>query len=146
MSSSWRMATLKLWCPDRSVQDTLQTQLVPLQRGDRLPESLLGAAGGAAVDTGHVHLLPVNGDIVGLENGLDGLGDFGTDTVTGNEGDGVFASVLGGLEDVGLDGREGSRGSSELWLLGSPYEPLLSQCHGKPPVQRKPELIQLKRK
>lgn len=97
---------------DGSVQDTLQAELVALERGDALAESLIGAA--SALETRDLNLLPLDGDVVGLEDGLDRLGDFGTDTVSGNQGHGVLATELGGLEDVGLDGCERS---SELGLL-----------------------------
>jgi hypothetical protein len=70
-----------------------------------------------SLDTGDVDLFPLNGDIVCLEDLLDRLGDLSTDTVTcalfnirsslrrlsrrtRNQGDGVFAAKLGGLEDV----------------------------------------------
>jgi hypothetical protein len=36
----------------------------------------------ARVDTRHVDLLPLNGDVVRLEDLLDRLGDLSTDTVT----------------------------------------------------------------
>jgi hypothetical protein len=88
---------------DGRVEDTLETELVALQRGDSLTEELLGVLV-AGLDTGDIDLLPLDGDVVGLEDGLDGLGDFGSDTVTGDEGHGVFAAVLGGLEDISLDG------------------------------------------
>lgn len=97
---------------DGGVQDTLETELVALKRSNRLAESILGSAG--ALETRDLDLLPLNGDVVGLEDGLDGLSNLGTDTVTGDEGDGVLAAKLGGLEDVGLDGGEGS---GELGLL-----------------------------
>ena len=92
---------------DGGVEDTLEAELVPPQRGNSLLEGLLGAAG-VVLDTGNLNLLPGNGDIVGLEDGLDGLGNLGTDTITGDEGDGVLAAVLGGLEDIGLEGLGGS--------------------------------------
>lgn len=104
--------TLVAGSADGSVKDTLETELVALKRSDRLAESILSSAG--ALETGDLDLLPLNGDVVGLEDGLDGLGNLGTDTVTGDEGDGVLAAELGGLEDVGLDGGEGS---GELGLL-----------------------------
>lgn len=97
---------------DRGVEDTLETELVALERSDGLTESILSAAG--ALETGNLDLLPLNGDVVGLEDGLDRLSNLGTDTVTGDEGDSVLAAVLGGLEDVGVDGGEGS---GELGLL-----------------------------
>jgi hypothetical protein len=100
-----------------SVEDTLETELVPAEGGNALAESLLGAGGssgiGASRETRDLDLLPLNGNIVGLEDGLDGLGNFGTNTVTGDEGDGVLAAELGRLEDVGLDGREGAGGGGE---------------------------------
>lgn len=61
----------------------------------------------AGVDTRDVDLLPLNGHIVRLEDLLDRLGDLSTDTVTGNQGNGVLAAELGGLEDVLADGSEG---------------------------------------
>ena len=91
---------------DGGVKDTLETELVALERSDRLAESILSAAG--TLKTGNLDLLPLNGDVVGLEDGLDRLGDLGTDTITGDEGDSVLAAELGRLEDVGLDGGEGS--------------------------------------
>jgi hypothetical protein len=104
--------TLVAGSADGGVKDTLETELVALKRSDRLAESILSSAG--ALETRDLDLLPLNGDVVGLEDGLDGLGNLGTDTVTGDEGDGVLAAELGGLEDVGLDGGEGS---GELGLL-----------------------------
>lgn len=93
---------------DGSVEDTLQAELVASERGDGLSECVLGAAGGRRiVQAGYLDLLPRDWHIVGLEDGLDGLGNFGTYTVTGNESDGVLAAVLGGLEDVGLEGLGG---------------------------------------
>lgn len=97
---------------DGGVEDTLEAELVALEGSDGLAEGILSAAG--ALETGNLDLLPLNGDVVGLEDGLDRLGNLGTDTITGNEGDGVLAAVLGRLEDVGLDGGEGS---GELGLL-----------------------------
>jgi len=91
---------------DGGVQDTLETELVALQRGDGLAEELLGVDI-AGVDTRDVDLLPLNGDVVRLEDLLDRLGDLSTDTVTGNQGDGVLAAELGGLEDILANGGEG---------------------------------------
>lgn len=105
---------------DGRVQDALEAELVALQRGDRLAESVFGAAG-AVNDARHLDLLPLDGDVVGLEDGLDRLGNLGADTVSGDEGDGVLAAKLGGLEDVGLDGRERS---SELVLAGGAAQQL----------------------
>jgi hypothetical protein len=63
------------------VKDTLETQLVALQRGDRLAEELLGVLA-ARLHAGDIDLLPLNGNIVGLEDGLDRLRNLSTDTVT----------------------------------------------------------------
>lgn len=139
MSSSWRRATLKDWWPERSTgvwripraeslsvccfrstvgAHTLETQLVALQRGNRLPEELLGLLV-ARVHSANIDLLPLNGDIVGLEDLLDRLGNLETNTVTGDQSDGVLAAELGRLEDVGLDGSKGARGRR-----GTPQEGL----------------------
>ena len=66
---------------DGGVQDTLETELVALQRGDGLAEELLGVDV-ARVNTGYVDLLPLNGNIVRLEDLLDRLGNLRTNTVT----------------------------------------------------------------
>lgn len=110
--SHGNVETLVTGSADGGVEDTLETELVALEGSDRLAESILSAAG--ALHTRDLDLLPLNGDVVGLEDGLDGLGNLGTDTVTGDEGDSVLAAILGRLEDVGLDGGEGS---GELRLL-----------------------------
>ena len=89
---------------DGRVQDTLEAELVALEGGDGLAEGGLGAP--AVLDTGDGDLLPLDGHVVGLEDGLDRLGHLATDTVTGDQADGVLAAKLGGLEDVGLDGGE----------------------------------------
>jgi hypothetical protein len=88
------------------VQDSLQPKLVSLKRSDGLVEHLLGTARSTALETGSINLFPIDGHTVGLEDGLDALGYLGTDTITGDEGDGVFAAKLGRLEDVGLDSSE----------------------------------------
>lgn len=98
---------------DGSVKDTLEAELVATERGDTLTESVLSALT-TILNTSDIDLLPLNGDVVGLEDGLDGLGNLGTDTVSGDEGDGVLAAVLGRLENVGLDGSEGSSGDLGL--------------------------------
>ncbi len=66
---------------NRSVEDTLETELVALERGDGFAEELLGVDV-ARVDTRYVNLLPLNGNVVRLEDLLDRLGDLSTDTVT----------------------------------------------------------------
>jgi hypothetical protein len=66
---------------DGRVEDTLETELVALERGDGLAEELLGVDV-ARVDTRDINLLPLNGHIVRLEDLLDRLGDLSTDSVT----------------------------------------------------------------
>ena len=106
---------------DGRVQDTLEAELVALERLDRLAKGGFGAADANLLDTRDVDLLPLDGHVVGLEQGLDRLGDLGSDTITGDQGDGVFAAKLGRLEDVGLDG---SKRAGDLGLLGSGAEGL----------------------
>jgi hypothetical protein len=106
---------------DGRVEDTLETELVALERSNRLAEELL-RVDVASLDTGDVDLLPLNGHVVRLEDLLHRLGNLSTDTVTcamfnirssvrrlsrrtRNERHGVFAAELGGLEDVLVDGR-----------------------------------------
>lgn len=91
------------------MQDTLEAQLVALQGGDGLAEGGLGAPA-ILDDARDGDLLPFDGHVVGLEDSLDGLGDLAADAVTGDQGDGVLAAKLGGLEDVGLDGGEAAGG------------------------------------
>jgi len=62
-------------------KNTLQTQLVALQRSNRLLEQFLRVLV-AGVDTTDIHLLPLDRDVVGLEDGLDGFRHFGTNSVT----------------------------------------------------------------
>lgn len=103
-------ATLK-----RGVQNALEAELVAAQGRDSLAESLLsGGTAAGSVETRGIDLLPLDGHVVGLEDGLDRVGDLGADTVTGDEGHGVLATVLGRLEDVALDGRVGSGGDRGL--------------------------------
>jgi len=87
---------------DRSVEDTLETELVALERRNRFAEEFL-RVNVARVNTGDVDLLPLNGNIVRLEDLFDRLGDLSTDTVTRNQSNRVFAAELGGLEDVLAD-------------------------------------------
>lgn len=62
-------------------QNTLQTQLVALERRQGLLEQLLRVLV-ARVDTTDIDLLPLNGYIVGLEDSLDRLCDLGTNSIT----------------------------------------------------------------
>lgn len=64
-----------------SVEDTLQTKLIALEGGNGFAEELLRVLA-TGFDTGDIDLLPLNGHIVGLEDGLDRLGNLSTDTVT----------------------------------------------------------------
>ncbi|KAK5624346.1 hypothetical protein RRF57_000062 [Xylaria bambusicola] len=100
--------TLVARSADRGVEDTLQSKLIPLKRSDRLAEHLLGTAGSTAVDTRSINLFPINGHVVGLEDSLDALCYFGTNTIPRDEGDSVLAAELGGLENIGLDGGKGA--------------------------------------
>lgn len=88
----------------------------------------------SALDTGHVDLFPLDGYVVGLEHGLDCLGNFATDTVTcvyisvsmrnlpcysscarvGHTWDQrncILSAILCRLEDIGLDSGIGCDGS-----------------------------------
>lgn len=60
---------------------TLETNLVPLERSNGLAEKLF-CVDIAGLYSRYVDLLPFNGNVVGLEDLTDRLGDFGTDTVT----------------------------------------------------------------
>jgi hypothetical protein len=55
---------------DGSVKDTLKTELVALQGSEGLPEKLLRVLV-TGVNTANIDLLPLNGHVVGLEDGLD---------------------------------------------------------------------------
>lgn len=66
---------------DGGVQDTLEAKLVPSQGRDGLLEEVLRALV-SGVDTADIDLLPLNGHIVGLEDGLHRLSNLSTDTVT----------------------------------------------------------------
>lgn len=77
---------------DGGVEDSLKTDLVASEGLDGLLEG--GVIGGGV--SRDVKLLPVNGDVGGLEDGLDGRGSLLTNTVSGNQGDGVATAKLGG--------------------------------------------------
>lgn len=88
-------------------------------------DGLVGDDGLAVLQAGgDIDGLPLDGNVGGLENVLDGLGDLGADTVTLDEGDSVLAVVaLGTLElgdsivrDAGVGASEGKSG--ELLLSG----------------------------
>lgn len=64
-----------------SVEDTLETELVALERGDGLAEELLGVLA-ALLHTRHIDLFPLDGHVVRFENCLDRFRDLGADTVT----------------------------------------------------------------
>jgi hypothetical protein len=66
---------------DGRVEDTLETELVALEGSNRLAEELL-RVDATSLDTRDVDLLPLNRNIVRLEDLLDRLGDLSTDTVT----------------------------------------------------------------
>jgi hypothetical protein len=97
------------------VQDALEAELVALQGRYALAEELLCAARRfALLYSRDVNLLPLDWDVVGLEDGLDALGNLGTDTVAGDQGYCVLAAILSGLEEVGLYGSEASGGIERL--------------------------------
>jgi hypothetical protein len=62
-------------------KNTLQTELVSSQGSDRFFEELLRVLV-SGVDTANIHLFPLNGHIIGLEDSLNRLGDFSTNTIT----------------------------------------------------------------
>jgi len=69
------------------VKLTLKSNLVPLQALHRLLEKLVTTGGLSQ----NIVLLPLDWDLVRLEDLLDTVGDFLSDTITRNEGYGVFA-------------------------------------------------------
>ena len=75
---------------NRGVKNSLETDLVTTQGLDRLLE---GQVIGRGVSR-DVKLLPVNRHLGRLEDGLDGRGSLLTNTITGNQGDGVATSKL----------------------------------------------------
>lgn len=85
---------------DRGIKDPLETDLVTFERLHGSLEFGLVAVGLAR----DVVLLPFDGDVERGEDLLDRVGDFGTDPVTGDQGDGVGTSVLGGDLFVGKKG------------------------------------------
>ena len=120
---------------DGGVQDALQAKLIAPEGGDGLLEVLLGAARPrSVVQPRHLDLLPRDGHIVGLEDLLDVLGNLGANAVAGDEGDGVLAAVLGGLEDVGLEGAgvadAGEPAGNVEALLGLGGGPEKALCKG----------------
>lgn len=81
---------------DWGVQDALKTDLVALQGSNGLAEELLSVLV-AGLDAGDIDLLPLDWDIVGLEDRLDRLSDLSSNTVTWDEGNSVLRAVLGWL-------------------------------------------------
>lgn len=80
------------------MEDALETDLVALQGGDGFAEELLGVLC-SGLEAGNINLLPLNGNVVGLEDGLHGLCDLGSDTITRDEGNCVFGAILGRLAE-----------------------------------------------
>ena len=80
------------------MEDALEADLVALQGGDGFAEELLGVLC-SGLEAGNINLLPLNGDVVGLEDGLHGLCDLGSDTITWDEGNCIFGAILGRLEE-----------------------------------------------
>jgi hypothetical protein len=62
-------------------KDALQTELVSSQGSNRFFEELFRVLV-SGINTANIHLLPLNGHIIGLEDSLNRLGDFSTDTIT----------------------------------------------------------------
>lgn len=113
---------------DGRVEDTLQAQLVALERCNGFAEKLLRVLV-ASFHARHIDLFPLDGHVIGLEDGLDRLRNFRTNTVTccashlvplgryqtsaflllqahtWDQGNSVLATKLGGLEDVRRHGR-----------------------------------------
>lgn len=90
------------------VEDTLDGDLVSVDGSN----GLLVTVEVVLANTGDVDNLPVDGDGDGLEDGLDGVSNLVTNTITGDEGDGVLGSVLLGLENGSSVSSEGSLGES----------------------------------
>ena len=78
------------------MKNALKSNLVALQGSNRLAEELLSVLV-AGLNTGDINLLPLDWNIVGLEDGLDRLGDLSSDTITWDEGNSVLRAVLGWL-------------------------------------------------
>jgi len=77
---------------DRGVENSLKTDLVSL-------EGLHGSLELGLVSVGltaDIVLLPLNGDVQRGEDFLDRVGDLVSDTISGDQGDGVGTTVLGG--------------------------------------------------
>ena len=68
---------------------TLKSDLVPPQTLHSLLEKLITACSLSK----HIVLFPLDRDLVRLEDLLDTVGDLFTDTITGDEGYGVFACL-----------------------------------------------------
>lgn len=66
---------------DGRVEDTLQAQLVALERCNGFAEELLRVLV-ASFHARHIDLFPLDGHVIGLEDGLDRLRNFRTNTVT----------------------------------------------------------------
>ena len=100
---------------DRSEENTLQTNLVALERLHGLLEQRLGTVGLA----GNVELLPLDGHVHRLEDLLDRVSDLDTDTVTWDKGNSVYTSILGGaLGDLGGAGSKRGGRSKQLGHVG----------------------------
>jgi hypothetical protein len=88
---------------DRGVEDSLEPDLVTLERLHS-PLELGLVAVGLARD---VVLFPLDGDVERGKDLLDRVGDFGSDTVSGDEGDGIGTTVLG--RDLQIGTKKGRR-------------------------------------
>ena len=94
---------------DGGVEDSLESDLVTLERLHGTLELGLVTVGLAR----DVVLLPLDGDVERGKDLLDRVGDFVTDTISGDEGDGVGTTILG----RNLRGRKESvSGKYVIWL------------------------------
>lgn len=99
----------------RSVQNTLETDAVALERLQTLLVQLgvVSRRGALLGHSGHVNLLKVHRHVGVLEDCLDRLCNFVSNTISRNERNGVALSVLLGLEVGGLDRSSGSEGTGQ---------------------------------
>lgn len=89
---------------DWGVENALESNTVSCQALESLLEDGL-STGSLARD---VVLFPLNGSVDVLEDLLDGVGDFCTNTITGDECDSVDSAVLG-WQSLGNSGETSSQ-------------------------------------
>lgn len=98
--------------PRETQRPTLQSDLVPLQTLHGLLEQLI-STGGLSRD---IVLLPLNGDFDSVKDLLDRVGDLLSDTISWDEGDGVFACIYSKLRR--MTNTSALRTSEFRWQLG----------------------------